>query len=171
MKRKAITFKKRYIVFGLLAAEIAAIPVAAKALKDFKYEPSQRTVAVAFPSEQLGVTKFLVSSNAPFAIISKGDVGQFDVAIKRSGELNGRKFGTKAQMPGAAEHCAVKLTTSKAKIYEATRKIDAGDGDVLSRAVIVEIRYAKELKSEFEILSENKAKKYDAAASCAAKLS
>lgn len=171
MKFKAKAFKKRYIVFGLIAAELAAIPVAAKAIKDFKYEPSQRTVAVAFPIEQPGMAKFLVSSNAPFAVISEGEIGQFDINIQLNGDLNGAAFGKNAQMPGDPKACAAQLTRSAAKIYEATRKIDAAEGDVLTRAIILEIRYAEDIKPNFKILSEKKARKFDVAASCETKLS
>jgi len=171
MKLKAKAFKKRYIVFGLIAAELAAIPVAAKAVMDFKYEPLQRVVSVPFPIETPGVAKFLVSSNAPFAVISEGETGQFDINIQLNGELNGAPFGNNAQMPGASKTCAAPLTRSASKIYEATRKIDAGAGEVLSRAIILEIRYSEDIKPNFKILSEKKAKKFVAAASCEAKLS
>lgn len=171
MIRKMKPFKKRYIVFGLLAIEIVSIPVAAKTVKDFKFEPPHRTISVPFPSEQIGLTSFLVSSNAPFAIISEGSTGQFEINLHLNGEVNGQKFGLNAQMPGEKESCSVQLVPTGTKIYESDRKIDSQDGDVISRAIIIEIRYKEDITPNFKILPKKKSKKYNASVPCTSKLS
>lgn len=69
-------------------------------------------------------------------------------------------------MPGAAKSCAVQTSPKSTKIYEANRKTEAREGEILSRAVIVEIRYDAEIKPELTFISENKAKKISSSTSC-----
>ena len=165
MKSKTTTFKKRHILYGLIALEIAAIPVSAKIIKDVAFAEPEQTLAVPFP-EQPGLAKFLVSSNVPFAIISENGTGEFDVRIDVSGDLNGNHYGKNAQLPGAPESCASTLTASPTTIYQADRKIDAAKGDVLSRAIIVEIHYAADIKPDFTFVPQKDAKKLASAPAC-----
>jgi len=66
---KKFTFKKRYLAVALIGAEIVSIPVSAQIIDKVAFSVPQRVIAVPFPPEA-GVTKFLVSSNAPFAVVS-----------------------------------------------------------------------------------------------------
>jgi len=165
MKIKNITGKARYFAIGLIALEIASIPVSAQIIDKVAFSKPQKVIAVPFPPEA-GIAKFLVSSDAPFAVISENAVGEFDISIKVSGVLNGNRFGENAQMPGAAKSCAVQTSPKSTKIYEANRKTEAREGEILSRAVIVEIRYDAEIKPELTFISENKAKKISSSTSC-----
>ena len=170
MKIKNMTFKARYLVVGLIALEVASIPVSAQIISKFAFSKPQRVVAVAFPVE-VGLTKFLVSSDAPFAVISENAIGEFDVRIKVSGTLNGQRFGQNAQLPGAAVSCKAQTSNDKTKIYEAERKITSQDGDILTRAIIVEVRYDASIKPELKVISQNKAKKFLSGTACETKLS
>ena len=165
MKIKNITGKARYLAVGLIALEIASIPVSAQIIDKVAFSKPQKVIAVPFPPEA-GIAKFLVSSDAPFSVISENAVGEFDVSIKVSGVLNGNHFGANAQMPGAAKSCAVQSSTKSTKIYEAERKTAAQEGDILSKAVIVEIRYDADIKPELKIITQNKAKKISSAMVC-----
>jgi len=168
MRIKNIGSKARYLAIGLIALEIASIPVSAKIIDTVAFSKPQKVIMATFPP-QTGVTKFLVSSDAPFAIISEGAMGAFDVNIKVSGILNGQRFGSNAQMPGPVEACAVQTSREKTKIYEAERKTELREGGILTRAVIVEIHYDSEIKPEFKIISQNKAKKFPTAVACVIK--
>jgi len=170
MKIKNIGSKAHYFAIGLIALEIASFPVSAKIIDKVAFSEPQRVVAVPFPPQE-GVTKFLVSSNAPFAVISEEVIGEYHISVNVSGILNGQRFGSNAQMPGAAESCAMPTIVKATKIYEASRKTELGEGDILTRAVIVEIRYNPDLKPKFKIIPQNKAKKVSAATACATKLS
>lgn len=170
MKLKNMTSKARYIAVGLIALEIASIPVSAQIIDKFAFSEPQRLSAVPFPPET-GITKFLVSSNTPFAIISENAIGEFDISIKVSGRLNGNSFGSNAQLPGAAASCAAQTSNDATKIYEAERETVARDGDVLTRAIMVEIRYADNLKPDIKIIPKNKTKKALLGTTCKPKLS
>jgi len=170
IKIKGLTLKKRYIALGLIAMEIASLPVSAQILDKVAFSTPQKVISVPFPPEA-GITKFLVSSNAPFAVISENATSEFDVSIQVSGILNGNRFGSNAQMPGAAKACAAQTTVAETKIYEAKRKTEAQEGDILSRAVIVEIRYDAEIKPDFKIITQNKAKRISNGIACEATLS
>jgi len=98
MKIKNMAFKVRYLAIGLIALEIASIPVSAKMIDKMAFKKPQRVVSVPFPPEA-GITKFLVSSDAPFAIISENAMGEYDVSVNVSGLINGKRFGSNAQMP------------------------------------------------------------------------
>ena len=170
MKIKNMTTKARYLAIGLIALEIASIPVSAQIIDKYAFSKPQKVAAVPFPAE-VGITKFLVSSDAPFAIISEDTVGEFDVRVKVSGILNGRRFGQNAQLPGAAASCSAQTSKKATKIYEAKRKTASKDGDVLTQAVIVEIRYSPNLNPKLKIISENKAKGFIEGTACKTKLS
>ena len=170
MKIKNLASKARYFAIGLIALEIVSIPVSAQIINKVAFSKPQKVIAVPFPPEA-GLTKFMVSSDAPFAIISEEAIGEYDVSIKLSGILNGQRFGSNAQMPGVAESCAVQSSIKATKIYEAERKTEARKGEILSRAVIVEIRYNADIKPKLKIIPQNKVKRISVATACATKLS
>ena len=170
MKFKNMTFKKRYIAIGVLAMELASIPVAAQMVDKVVFSVPQRVISVPFPPEA-GVTKFLVSSNAPFAVVSENAIGEFNVTVDARGVLNGKRFGSNAQMPGASKTCATQTSPRSTKIYEAERKTAAKSGDILTQAVIVEIRYDAETKPDLKIITQDKAKRISTGTSCETKLS
>lgn len=169
-KVKDMTFKTRYLLAALIAAEIIAIPVSAQIIDRVAFTVPQRVVSVPFPPEA-GITKFLVSSNAPFAIISENAVGEFDISVKVSGILNGNRFGANAQMPGAATACAAQTAPSATKLYEADRKTAVQKGEILTQAVIIEIRYDADIQPNLSIITQDKAKKIAAGMACETKLS
>ena len=168
MKIKNMKFKARSLVVGLIALEIASIPVSAQIIGKLSFSKPQRVVAVPFPVE-MGLTKFLVSSDAPFAVISENAIGEFDVRIKVSGILNGQHFGENAQLPGAAASCTAQKSKNTTKIYEAERKVTSQDGDILTRAIIVEVHYDANIKPELKVISQNKAKKFLSGTACETK--
>jgi len=170
MNIRGMTFKKRYIAIGIIAMEVASIPVAAQIVDKVSFSVPQKVIAVPFPPE-VGLTKFLVASNAPFAVVSENAIGEFEVNIEVSGILNGNRFGTNAQMPGMATACAMQSSTGSTKIYEAERKTAAQEGDILTQAVIVEIRYDANIQPNLKIISENKAKRIPLGTTCDSSLS
>lgn len=170
MKFKALTSKTRYVVLGLIGLEIASIPVAAQIMSKVAFTKPQIVNAVPFPPEQ-GVSKFLVASDAPFVVVSENSIGEFDINIRVSGLLNGNHFGANAQAPGALKSCAVQTENTPTKIYVGERETAARDGEILTRAVIVEIRYAMDITPELKIVSQNAAKKIAPSHPCEIKTS
>ncbi|MDB2439205.1 hypothetical protein N9W89_10860 [Hellea sp.] len=163
-------FKKRYIVYGLIALEIATIPVSAMIMQNVAFHAPQSVSAAPFPHEA-GVSKFLLTSDAPFAVISENAIGKFDITIQASGDLNGLPFGDQAQMPGDAQSCTLSDTKDPKIIYLAERKTALSEGDALSRAVILEIRYPANVKPDFKIVTENESKGVKIAKLCTPKQS
>lgn len=170
MKIKNITSKATYLAIGLVALELASIPVSAQIIKKVTFSEPQKVIAVPFPPK-LGVTKFLVASDVPFAIIAENAIGEFHINITARGKLNGRHFGSNAQMPGLATLCTTQSSYNPTKIYEAARKTAAKEGDILTQAVIVEIRYDEDTKPTLKVVTEKKARKMSSASICTSKLS
>jgi len=166
--------KKRYIVLGLVALEIAMLPFAGHILHKTGLSVDmtalmkpQRAINVKLESEP-GVTRYMVSANAPFSVISESMIGQFDVGIYASGQINGRPFGDNAQAPGAGAACTVTKTTDERTIYKSEKGTIAQDGDILSKTVLVEIRYNPYYKPDIKILTQKKSKNIISASSCEA---
>lgn len=170
MNFKAITSKARFFVIGLIALEIASIPVSAKIIENVAFSKPQSVVSVPFPT-QPGVTRFMVSSNSPFAITSEEAIGDFEINIEVRGNLNGKPFGRNAQAPGLIQSCARQTSSKTTKIYEAERGTELREGDILSKTVMVEVRYDATINPNLQIVSKNKAKKFLSAKSCATKQS
>ena len=162
--------KKRYLVFAWLALEVASIPAAAQIIDRVAFQVPQKAIHVPLPDEP-GVARYAVSSNAPFTITAENAVGEFRVSVQANGLVNGKRFGLNAQMPGAAENCAALISTAQNVIYAADRKTAATKGDILSQAVIVEIRYAEEATPDFKILTEDNSKAIAPAQACEPTLS
>jgi len=165
-----MTFKKRHILWSVIALELVSIPAAAQIIDRVAFSVPQKAIHVRVVSEP-GVAKFVVSSNAPFAITAQSAIGEFKVNVHKSGLINGKRFGDNAQMPGAANNCGTLISPHKAKIYEADRKTAANKGEILSQAVIVEIRYDADITPDFKVLTETKAKRISTAAACESTLS
>jgi len=170
MKFKGMTFKKRYLVIGLVLAELASIPVSAQIIDKVVFSAAQKVVSVPFPPEP-GLTTFMVSSNAPFAITSENAIGEFTVDVQVEGSVNGNRFGGNAQLPGERHSCAAQTSPLTTKLYEATRKTAAEKGDIVSQAVVISVSYDPALTPDFKIITEKKAKGLPLGSNCESTLS
>jgi len=152
--------KKRYILLGLLALEIAILPFAGHILHknagNFNmsvFSKPQRVISVKLGSEP-GLSRYMVSANTPFSVTSESIIGQFDVDIYPSGLINGKQFGQNAQAPGALKACGLSKTTEPRIIYKADKGTETGGGEILSKAILVEIRYEAYYKPDLKILTQ-----------------
>lgn len=167
---------KKKIFFTWVALEIVALPIAIPATAQiveriaFSFPP--RIAAVELESKP-GISRYVVATNAPFAVISEGVIGQIDVDIQVHGMINKTPFGTKAQSPGAKDACVTSLSPAPSIIYQAERKTAARRGEVLEQAVIVEMRYdpALEPKLRFEAAKSPEAMSIPTAQTCAVTIS
>jgi len=164
--------KKRYIVLAVLVLEIfMLLSVGQRVQKsDLKLDMSlfskpQRAVNVKLGAEP-GVTRYMVYANAPFAVTSKDIIGQFDVAIYASGKVNDKPFGENAKQPGPKAACSLTKTTDEHVIYRSETGTIAGDGEILSKTVLVEIRYEPYYKPDVKILTQKKSEDIHSAQSC-----
>ena len=162
--------KKRYWALGLITLEILCWPAAAQILDQIKFEMPQRVVHAEFPGEP-GLTRMFVTSNAPFAILAKNQIGEYDVTVIPTGVIGGQSFGENAQLPGEPFKCAATLAPAKSIIYAAERKTAKTSGDVITQSVMVEIRYDKALSPKFDVVTEKKSEKFSDAAPCQTSLS
>ncbi|RKQ71218.1 hypothetical protein DES40_0531 [Litorimonas taeanensis] len=140
-------FKKRYVVFGLLAFELASLPAAAqiisKAIFPEKAEPKLSASLIQSTQNQ---QTYLISSNTEFYITADIAHLNYHVSIQQSGELKGEIFVQSSQMPGAALFCS-RPTEEGQVIYPSLRgtmvkpekKLDDTAG--LKEAVLFKIRY------------------------------
>jgi len=133
--------KKRYFAAAFIAVELASLPAAAHIVKTAAFKVKPTISAVEIPTAEAGVSRFIVVSNAPFTIRSADMVGDVDISIHQSGELNGSRFGDNAQLPGPASACAAITNSGESVIYQAKRKTAAKKGSTVSKAVVVEIKY------------------------------
>ncbi len=160
------TIKKRYFVFAWLAVELASIPAAAQIIDRVIFSAPQTVASAILPSQDPGITKIAVTSNAPFAIIAKNSIGDMDISVHTRGDINGTRFGDNAQMPGDAIACSALSLPLGQKIYEADRKTALKPGNILSQSVIVEIRHDADLSPEFSVLTQKDAAGISLASPC-----
>ncbi|RZV41912.1 MAG: hypothetical protein EX271_07000, partial [Acidimicrobiales bacterium] len=140
---------KKKIFFTWVALEVVLLPVSipatAQIVDRIAFSVQPRIAAVELEAEP-GMSRYIVASNAPFAVISEGAIGQIDVDIKVHGNLNKTPFGTKAQSPGPKQTCTTSISGSPNIIYTADRKTAAKRGEILQQAVMVEMRYDPAMK-------------------------
>ena len=157
--------KKRYWALGLLGLEIACWPAAAQILDRVSFEAPARVVHVEFPKAD-GLSRIFVTSNAPFAITSEGQVSPFVVNVIPTGVIGGQAFGSNAQLPGEAQSCKTAVSADRTVIYEAHQKTARDKGDPVSQAVLVEIRYPQGLDPKFDVVTKAKAEGLSISPAC-----
>lgn len=162
--------KKRYMLAAILAVEIASLPAAAQILSKVVFQSRPIVTAVEIPTGEDGQSRFLVVSNAPFTIRSADAIGDIGISVHKSGDMNGRRFGDNAQMPGPASHCASVTQPNESVIYQAERKTAAASGPPVSQAVIVVVKYDKSATPRISFAKDNAAP-VTLATSCASALS
>ena len=145
---------KKKIFFTWVALEVVMLPIAipatAQIVERIAFSIPPQVAAVELEAEP-GLTRYVVATNAPFAIISEGAIGNMDVDIKVHGNLNTTPFGTKAQSPGPLDTCTTAISAAPVVIYQAERKTAAKRGKVLEQSVIVEIRYDPALSPNISV--------------------
>ncbi len=170
---KKLPFKKRYLVGGYIAFELAGLAIAgtagAQVLDHIKFEVPQSVASAVLPGEA-GLTRLIISSNAAFTISASDAIGEYDISVKREGLINTTPFGLNAQMPGPETACGTAVSPSPSVIYRATQKTAASRGPVLSQSVMVEIRYDTAMSPKFEVKTQDNSVSIVPAAACEGRL-
>lgn len=145
--------KKKFLL-GWLGFEvlglIIAIPAGSQIADKVMFSVAPRAAKAPLPNTP-GKSGFIVASNAPFAIISEGVVGDMRVNLTVAGNINGTVFGSNAQSPGHPLLCVTALSSGPNIIYKANRKTAANRGPVLDQSVIIEINYDPSLTPKFRL--------------------
>jgi hypothetical protein len=150
-------FKKRYVVFALLAMEILSLPAAAgivgQALSNSALTAETvPAVNMVLLDEKEGQKRFAVASSTKFSIHTDRAGADYEIRLYKSGQVNGKSFGDKAQMPGPVLTCAAP-SKSENTIFQSLRGTALGgalnEKDILNQAIIVEINYDESLNPEF----------------------
>ncbi len=150
--------KLRNKLFGVwLGLELLALPLSLPAVaglsQHFSFSISAQVTAQPIDAPQ-GVSRFLVASNAPFAVLSSGAATELNVSISQSGIIGGKAYGSAAQIPGEATTCSMPSSNhNKWRIYTSFDKTAARRGDVTQQSVLIEISYDPEVTLDFEIVT------------------
>lgn len=134
--------KKRYLVMGWLGLELLTLPAAAhQIVNNVSFEVRPMVTAVEIPTNEPGVSRFLVASNAGFGVKANDVVGDIQIDVHVSGTLHkSARFGDAAQLPGPKTSCA-QAAELGSNIYLADRKTAAVAGTPPEQAVIFEFNY------------------------------
>ena len=169
LKLPKFPFKKRYIAFAILSAEMLAlpfaIPAAAQIIDHVAFSIPQQVASVNIDAEP-GKTQLVITSNAGFTVATEGAIGDFDIRLQPSGRINGTRYGDNAQAPGPLQNCGVATTTTPQVIYNATKKTALRKGGILSQSVIVEINYDPALTPKFIVKTLDNSKDIPKAGNC-----
>ena len=167
--KTSIRFKKRYIAYAIIGAEILALPMAFPAAAQiidrvsFSIPPQVASVKI---DAQPGKTQLVITSNSGFTIAAEGAIGEFNAAVYPSGNINGTRYGDNAQAPGPMQSCGVAVSTAPSIIYNADKKTAVSKGDILSQSVIVEINYDPSLNPKFIVKTLDNSASYTRAGAC-----
>ena len=149
------------ILLGWLGLELVALPFAIPAaaiMKDrVSFKAAPKVTAIPMPSES-GQTVFLVASNAPFAVVSRGAMTKLSVDVKKSGKYEGVQYGAKAKMPGDSAGCAVPTTQSASRIYTAGLKTAKRRGSPQEQAVKVTVSYHENSRPDISVVTMEEAR-------------
>jgi len=112
-------------------------------------------VVIGETTQENGESKIMIASNAPFFITMKGVAGEVCVRIALNGTMQGKKFGTNAQLPGHERTCSVLKGTHEQVIYTADRRTALLPGSPLSQSIVAHIRYTHDVTPVFGISTPN----------------
>jgi len=168
-----LPFKKRYLVGGYIAFELAGLAIAgtagAQVLDQIKFEVPQRVASATLPTEP-GLTRLVISSNAAFTVSASDAIGEYNVKVLSEGLINTTPFGRNAQMPGPETSCGAAVSPSPSVIYRATQKTAAARGPILTQSIMVEIRYDEAMSPKFAVQTEDNSVAITPAAACEGRL-
>jgi len=149
---------KKKILVGWLAFEavglMTALPATAQIVERVMFSVPPRAAHVIVPVAP-GFTEILVASNAPFAILSQGAVGEMRLNLRVNGTINGTEFGGQAQDPGPISDCVIPTSPIPTALYTATKKTAANRGEVIGQAVMIRIIYDPSLNPTFTVKTLN----------------
>lgn len=157
MLRRLKTFVKKHKkwAYAWLAFECVGLAVGAPALANFvdtvRFEAKERIV-VSHAEITPGQQRFLVASNAPFAIISEGVVAPMDISITTQGSLGGLNYGSNAQSPGENISCNIPSSTERSRIFTAQQRTAKSRGDAISQSVRIDISYDPALNPKIKFV-------------------
>lgn len=145
--------KKRYIVLTWLAVELLSLPAAAHIVHNTAFEVDPVVTAVEIPTSEVGVSRYLVISNAGFGVKANGVTGDVEVNVRVNSTMkHGTRIGDAAQLPGPQTNCA-QASETNAEIYLADRKTAASAGSATERAVMFEFRYDTNARPDFDFVA------------------
>ena len=150
-------FKTRYALLAFLAVEIASIPAAFAMLGNVSLERAPQIAAAELPLNTAGVTRYLVSTDAPFAVVSSGYDGPMQVTVQMSGQIGQMVFGGASQLPGPSSSCAMPDGSSDAVIYRADRPTAASEGSASDQAVVLILQHDPAVTPSFAFVAESDA--------------
>ena len=133
-------FRKRYVVFGLVALEIASIPVAAQMVDRVSFEVEPRVIVAEIPDRPAGERSFLVATNDGFVVEVEGVIGSVTTEVTASGHLGGVAYGSAAMMPGASSACTAAFG-GRTQVYNAPEKTADTRGRIQDQAVRIDVRF------------------------------
>lgn len=133
---KAIKKHRWKMLSGWLAFELVSVAIAIPAMANLtdRVELSVPQIVIVETLERgAGQHKFKVASNAAFAVISEGRLGEFSVSVEAA--------GVNSQVIGASQSCAVSTSTSPTRIFTARGKTAARRGSRESQSVTITVAY------------------------------
>jgi len=149
---KVIKKHRWKILSGWLAFELIGVAIAMPAMANLtdRVELSAPHIVVVkeLPGAP-GMRKFQVASNAPFAVISEGQLSEISVSIETE--------GVNSQRVGPSETCAMPTSRQPTRIYTARDKTAARRGSPESQSIIVTIAYDQAVAPNLSIVAMNDA--------------
>lgn len=151
--------KKRYIVLGILVAELMMLPLIGAAGWHLagpdvrsKFAELPRAAHVENPL-QPGHLQLVIASDGPFVIIAEGAVTPVEMSLAISGKVNGNPHGMLASDPGAPPACRRSEMTPRV-IYRSTGKTAINSGPVIDQAVVFNMNYERGSKPKFTVMTQ-----------------
>lgn len=148
-------FKKRYVLFAVLAMEIVSLPAAAGIISQSFKQAVDPALSVVLLEETEDKVRYVIASEAAFHIAADVTDAHYEVRIYKKGEVNSQSFGEKAQMPGAALTCS-HTKNEQTTIFQSLRRTsinpDLNRDDILNQAVILEIKHNAGAKPNFSFV-------------------
>jgi len=120
-----------WLAFELIGAAIA-VPAMANLTDRVELNVPQIVMVKELPGAP-GLRKFQVASNAPFAVVSQGQLSEFSISIETA--------GVNSQSVGQSQACAMPTSRQPTRIYTSRDKTAARRGSPESQAIILTVAH------------------------------
>ncbi len=132
--------RKRTIILGIAALELAAIPALA-VIGPPNFDFDRTHIITAEIESPPGIKRFFVSGNTAFSIVASDLTGPVVTFIQPQGNIGEVRFGGNTQLPGAVKTCAIASGRRSEIIFASERGIVTSDGPAISQAILITISH------------------------------
>jgi len=88
-----------------------------------------------------GVTRILLATNTPYVIRSEGVIGEMQIDFEGQGQVQGKNFGSKSQVPNHTQSCMYLDQPFETPLFVSQNRTASQAGRPLEQAIVIVVTH------------------------------